>query len=52
MINKKQNLIVDDSKYPAAVLAGPGTGKTFTIVQKIISLIKNHHKNQEYHSNK
>lgn len=41
MINKKQNLIVDDSKYPAAVLAGPGTGKTFTIVQKIISLIKN-----------
>ncbi len=41
MINEKQNLIVNDSKYPAAVLAGPGTGKTFTIVQKIISLIKN-----------
>lgn len=41
MINKKQNLIINDSKYPAAVLAGPGTGKTFTIVQKIISLIKN-----------
>lgn len=41
MINKKQNLIINDSKYPAAVLAGPGTGKTFTIVQKIIYLIKN-----------
>lgn len=41
MINEKQNLIINDSKYPAAVLAGPGTGKTFTIVQKIISLIKN-----------
>lgn len=41
MINEKQNLIINDSKYPAAVIAGPGTGKTFTIVQKIISLIKN-----------
>ncbi|EEU13539.1 ATP-dependent helicase [Anaerococcus vaginalis] len=41
MINEKQKLIVEDAKYPAAVLAGPGTGKTFTIVQKIISLIKN-----------
>ncbi|MDU3154035.1 MAG: UvrD-helicase domain-containing protein [Anaerococcus hydrogenalis] len=41
MINEKQNLIINDSKYPAAVIAGPGTGKTFTLVQKIISLIKN-----------
>lgn len=41
MINEKQKLIVEDAKYPCAVLAGPGTGKTFTIVQKIISLIKN-----------
>lgn len=41
MINEKQKLIVEDAKYPCAILAGPGTGKTFTIVQKIISLIKN-----------
>lgn len=41
MINEKQKLIVEDAKYPCAVLAGPGTGKTFTIVQKIIYLIKN-----------
>ena len=41
MINEKQKKIIDDARLPAAVLAGPGTGKTFTIVQKIISLIKN-----------
>ncbi|MDY3006641.1 ATP-dependent helicase [Anaerococcus sp. AGMB00486] len=41
MINKSQEIIVNESKYPACVIAGPGTGKTFTIVRKIISLIKN-----------
>ena len=41
MINEKQRIIIDDARLPAAVLAGPGTGKTFTIVKKIISLIKN-----------
>lgn len=41
MINKNQEIIVNEAKYPACVIAGPGTGKTFTIVKKIISLIKN-----------
>lgn len=41
MINEKQKIIIDEARLPAAVLAGPGTGKTFTLVQKIISLIKN-----------
>lgn len=41
MINEKQKIIIDEARLPAAVLAGPGTGKTYTIVKKIISLIKN-----------
>lgn len=41
MINRNQEIIVNEAKYPACVIAGPGTGKTFTIVKKIISLIKN-----------
>lgn len=41
MINESQRIIVDKAKTPAAVIAGPGTGKTYTIVKKVISLIKN-----------
>lgn len=41
MSNKSQDLIINDAKLPACVIAGPGTGKTYTIVKKIISLIKN-----------
>lgn len=41
MLNDRQKEIVERAKVPAAVIAGPGTGKTFTIVKKIISLIKN-----------
>ena len=41
MINESQRIIVEKAKTPAAVIAGPGTGKTFTIVKKVISLIKN-----------
>lgn len=43
MINEKQRLIVEKALTPAAVIAGPGTGKTFTIVEKTIELIKNEH---------
>lgn len=43
MINEKQRIIIEDAHTPAAVIAGPGTGKTFTIVEKTIDLIKNHH---------
>lgn len=41
MINSKQDIIINKAKTPAAVIAGPGTGKTFTIVKKVLSLIKN-----------
>ena len=41
MINESQKLIIEKARTPAAVIAGPGTGKTYTIVKKVISLIKN-----------
>lgn len=41
MINESQKLIIENARTPAAVIAGPGTGKTFTIVKKVINLIKN-----------
>lgn len=41
MINEKQDIIINKARTPAAVIAGPGTGKTFTIVKKVVSLIKN-----------
>ena len=40
MINDKQKEVIYDAKTPAAIIAGPGTGKTFTIVKKVIELIK------------
>lgn len=43
MINEKQRIIIEEAETPAAVIAGPGTGKTFTIVEKTIDLIKNDH---------
>ena len=43
MINQAQKLIIEEGKTPAAVIAGPGTGKTFTIVKKVVDLVKNHH---------
>ena len=42
MINEGQKLIIEFGKTPAAVIAGPGTGKTFTIVKKVVDLVKNH----------
>ena len=41
MINESQKIIIEKAKTPAAIIAGPGTGKTFTIVKKVINLIKN-----------
>ena len=41
MINESQKIIIEKAKTPAAIIAGPGTGKTYTIVKKVISLIKN-----------
>ena len=42
MINKAQEKIIKEAKLPALIIAGPGTGKTFTIVQKVVDLVKNH----------
>ncbi|MBU1077859.1 MAG: UvrD-helicase domain-containing protein [Spirochaetes bacterium] len=39
-INKEQVKAAQELKGPVVVLAGPGTGKTHTLIQKIIYLIK------------
>ncbi len=39
-INKEQEDAIQELKGPIIVLAGPGTGKTFTLIQKIIFLNK------------
>ncbi len=38
-INKIQNNAVENNIYPEIVIAGPGTGKTFTLINKIKYLI-------------
>ena len=43
MINQAQRRVIEEAKTPAAVIAGPGTGKTFTIVKKVVDLVKNGH---------
>ena len=45
--SKMQLNAINHVKGPARVIAGPGSGKTFTIVQRIISLIVNHHVNPD-----
>ena len=40
MLNNEQKLIVKNVEGPIRVLAGPGSGKTRTIVQRIANLIK------------
>lgn len=41
MINQAQKKVIKEAQTPAAVIAGPGTGKTFTIVKKVVDLVKN-----------
>ena len=41
MLNRQQQAIVKEKDGPIRILAGPGSGKTRTIVQRIVSLIKN-----------
>ena len=43
MINEGQEKVIAEGLTPACVIAGPGTGKTFTIVKKVVDLVKNHH---------
>ena len=38
---------INHVKGPARVIAGPGSGKTFTIIQRIINLIVNHQVNPD-----
>ena len=45
--SKMQLNAINHVKGPARVIAGPGSGKTFTIVQRIINLIVNHHVNPD-----
>lgn len=40
-INEKQNLIIKSSAKIIRVIAGAGSGKTFTLIERIIDLIKN-----------
>ena len=38
---EEQKYIIENTDCPMLVIAGPGTGKTFTLVKRIISIIKN-----------
>jgi DNA helicase-2/ATP-dependent DNA helicase PcrA len=38
----QQRTIIESERYPMRVLAGAGTGKTFTMVRKIENLIEEH----------
>ncbi|MDD7383043.1 MAG: ATP-dependent DNA helicase [Peptoniphilaceae bacterium] len=41
MMNINQKNIIENLKTPACIIAGPGCGKTYTIVEKIVHLVKN-----------
>ena len=40
--NTDQNLAVQTIEGPVLIIAGPGTGKTYTLVKRIENLILNH----------
>ncbi|MBB5188298.1 DNA helicase-2/ATP-dependent DNA helicase PcrA [Zhongshania antarctica] len=40
--NKHQQEAIDHVKGPLLIIAGPGSGKTYTLVERIINLIQNH----------
>ncbi|MGL6168552.1 MAG: UvrD-helicase domain-containing protein, partial [Fusobacteriaceae bacterium] len=39
MLNSSQKEVVQHTEGPLMVIAGPGTGKTFTLVKKVIYLL-------------
>lgn len=41
--SKSQKQAITHFSGPAQVIAGPGSGKTYTIIQRILYLIKHHH---------
>ena len=40
--NKSQNEAINHLKGPLLIIAGPGTGKTYTLVKRATNLMKNH----------
>ena len=46
-LNEKQKLAVSSPRQPILLIAGPGTGKTCTLIARIIYEIENHHINPE-----
>ena len=41
MLNEKQLEVVNCTEGPVVVLAGPGTGKTKTLIERVINLLVN-----------
>ncbi len=41
--SKSQRQAIGHLSGPAMVIAGPGSGKTFTIIRRILNLVQNHH---------
>ena len=40
--NKNQQAAIDATDGPVLIIAGPGSGKTYTLVERIVNLIQNH----------
>lgn len=40
--NPNQQSAIDATQGPVLIIAGPGSGKTFTLVERIVNLIQNH----------
>ena len=40
--NAKQQAAIEAIEGPVLIIAGPGSGKTFTLVERIVNLIQNH----------
>ena len=42
LANPQQLEAINHTKGPLLIIAGPGSGKTFTLVERIINLVQNH----------
>lgn len=40
--NQPQQQAIENTEGPVLIIAGPGSGKTFTLVERVVNLIKNH----------
>ncbi|MBL1320705.1 MAG: ATP-dependent helicase [Methylophaga sp.] len=45
--NAQQQKAIEHTEGPLLIIAGPGSGKTFTLVERIINLIQNHNAEPE-----